>query len=66
MLDQVCLFFMVEILACILVRQGEVLKYHLVSWLYGELIMALGNGRLNSVGVIKKYNHLLKSKFNLT
>ena len=37
-----------------------------VSMVFCEFMMALGNGRLNSVGVIKKYNQLLKPKYNLS
>ena len=30
--------------------------------IFGELTMALGNGRLNIIGAIKKYNQLLIPK----
>ena len=42
------------------------LRYQLASWFLGELTMAYGNGRLNSVVAIKKYNQLLITKYNLT
>ena len=48
-------------------RKGTKLpcKHNLASLFLGELTMALGHGRLNSVGDIEKYNQLLKPKYNL-
>ena len=42
------------------------LKYQMASSFFGELTMALGNGHLNRVGVTKKYNQMLKPKYNLS
>ena len=45
-----------------MVLQGGMLKCQLASLFFGELIMALGNGSINSVGATKKYNQLLVPK----
>ena len=65
-LAQVWFFVLVAIWGMTSGLMGRSAKISSRFVILGELTMALGNGRLNSVGDTDKYNQLLKPKWNIS
>ena len=62
MISRVGLFFIVEISGMYSGLTGRSAKISAGFMILGELRILHGNGRLNSVGAIERYNQLLQPK----
>ena len=57
---------MVATLGMSSILTGESAKMPYGFMIFVELMMSFGNGRLNRVGAIKKYNQLLITRYNIS